>query len=180
MSDFVFDVYRIDSDYEYKSVESLFEEYNVIHWKPSIIRIIPDGYSYKYVVHWLFHFLKIFKNKHYSAVLVYDNDKLISKMIVTPSYFKFPFMHDNEIQFTHSVTLDEYKGRGINTMVKYYIMNVVKKNNTSICGVVNPLNESSVKVLKKLGMTYRFKVKRNYYKLVPFLFNLKVIEGIDD
>ena len=72
-------------------------------------------------------------------------------------------MFSNEIQFTYSVTNPEYRGKGINTMVKFYIMNQISVSNMYVCGVVDPNNKSNIKVYHKMGMSYRFKVRRKYY-----------------
>lgn len=172
----IFDVYKIDSGYQVPDTSDVNGLYQVVIWRPSITNLIPEGFPSKYIAHWFLHYLGIFKNKNYRAMLVYDKGKLISKMIVTPAYYKFPFMEPNDLQFTYSVTDTAYRGKGINTKVKFLVMRSFQEEKVSFWGVVDPGNKSSIIVLKKLGMTFRFQVKGKKLKGLPYYYCLTQTE----
>ena len=164
-------VYKVDFGYDIVDLSKFENEYQIVLWKPGLTQIIPQGFSKKYILYWIFHYLGIFKNKFYCAVLVYSGGNLISKMIVTPAYFKFPFMEQNDLQFTYSVTESSFRGQGINTHVKFFVMQKFQFEKVNFIGVVDPENISSIRVLTKLGMTFRFQVKRFFYlNNLPFYF----------
>lgn len=103
--------------------------FRFVLWKPSLTHFIPQGKNRKYFLYWLFHFLAVFKNKDYSALLVYDVNKLISSLLIVPAYFKWPFMSKNDLQFAYILTHPDYRGRGIaEKAIKFAIQKMTLEN----------------------------------------------------
>ncbi|MCZ4319929.1 hypothetical protein O4H26_13120 [Aequorivita viscosa] len=134
------------------SVQELGYELKI--WKPSFTDWKPNGFPRKYYIYSFFHFLKIFRNRNYCAVFVMDGNIIASSMLLIPSYFKWPFMKKNDLQFCFSITKMKYRGQGINTSCKADLMRIISKKNQNIgfWGILSNQNISSKRVLAKLGL----------------------------
>jgi ribosomal protein S18 acetylase RimI-like enzyme len=106
-------IFKTKSDYISKSNISLPVGFKIIVWKPSLLNFIPPWQGKKYIIYWLFHFLHIFRNKEYSAILIYHDSVLAASLLIVPSHFKWPFMKKDDVQFTFVMTSPSYRGRGI-------------------------------------------------------------------
>jgi len=165
-------IYASGDQIELPDFSEFLSTYNVKIWRPSLLKIIPKNRSLKYIFYWLAHYSGVFRNKNYSAVLVYKENKLISSTIVVPAYFKWPFMGKDDVQYTYSITDKEYRGKGINTMLKLYIRYIFLKEGGKVWGVVDPHNLSSIKVLKKTGLNFYCTGYRKPMKFLPFLYQI--------
>src|SRR5215469_5150957 len=68
-------------------------------WTPSMLRVVPRGLpAYPFAVFWLFHQLRVFKNRQYRVILIRDGRRVIHCSTIIPCYFRFPFMHKEDIQ----------------------------------------------------------------------------------
>jgi ribosomal protein S18 acetylase RimI-like enzyme len=123
-------------------------------WKPSLKHFIPQGKSKKYLVYWLFHFLHVFKNRDYSALLIYEKDKLISSLLMVPAYYKWPFMNKNDLQFTYVLTHSSYRGKGIAEKAIRYGISKMTLPGRCFWYVTDSGNTSSINLCTKLGFEY--------------------------
>lgn len=127
-------------------------EYKLKIWKPSLLNLVPPNKNYKYVLYWVFHFLSIFRNKHYSSYLLYNSrGELISTFLVVPSYFKWPFMDSKDVQFTYVMTSEKYKGRGIAGKLIETAMVNLYQHVGAFWYVTDIENVASIKVAQKMG-----------------------------
>ncbi|WP_114752699.1 GNAT family N-acetyltransferase [Pleomorphovibrio marinus] len=81
-------------------------------WRPSIKNFIPKGYGKKYLSFWVFHYLKVFKNRNYHAILAYKENKLIGSLLLVPKYYKWDFMENNDLQITYVKVNKDERGQG--------------------------------------------------------------------
>lgn len=123
-------------------------------WRPGISNYIPPDKSFKYILYWLFHYIRIFNNQDYSSLLVYHNEKIISSLLIVPAYFKWKFMNKNDIQFTYVITSTDYRGQGIAAAAIKIAMSELSKNNRSFWYVTDTKNYSSIKLCTKLGFEF--------------------------
>jgi len=123
-------------------------------WVPGIDTIIPPGKGLRYVIYWVFHFLRIFKNKGYSATLVLDNGKVIASLLIVPAYFKWPFMSKEDLQITYVMTDPGYRGRGIGEMMIRETIRNLKEHNGSIWYITDTDNTASIRLCTKVGFTF--------------------------
>lgn len=128
--------------------------FTVIIWKPKGKSFIPPRKSRKYFIYWLFHYLGIFKNRDYSALLVYHNDLLIASMLIVPAHFKWPFMSKDDLQFTYVITQPEYRGKGIGEMMLRQAIKNFNKEKRTFWYVTDEKNLPSIRLCKKVGFIF--------------------------
>lgn len=131
--------------------ELLTSGYHMVLWKPSAGSFIPPGKSKKYYIYWLFHLLGIFKNKDYAALLVYDQQQLITSLLIVPAYYKWPFMDKDDLQFTYVMTHPDYRGKGIAEEAIRYALGSLKKEGRDFWYITDTANTASIKLCTKTG-----------------------------
>lgn len=125
--------------------------YDIIEWHPGWRSLIPPGKSRKYYVFWLFHFLHIFRSRNYSAILLFDEGKLIASLLVVPGYFKWPFMKKDDLQFTYVMTSPEFRGKGIGELLLRTAVDRFRMVNRFLWYVTDTGNPASIRLCTKVG-----------------------------
>ena len=137
-----------------------FERYLIKIWRPSLVNIIPPKKSRKYLFYWLFHYLIIFKNRDYSALLIYDNEVLIGSMLIVPAHFKWPFMAKNDLQFTYVMTARDYRGKGIGELMLRTAIQEFKNEKRIFWYITDTENHASLRLCSKVGFEFWSYAKR--------------------
>ncbi len=147
------DVKEIDSEAAIElNTSGLNSEYKIVIWKPGITNFVPESYPKKYFLYWFFHYFGFFKNRNYSAVLIYHNSKVVSCILVIPAYFKWPFMNKKDVQIAYVITDKEYRGKGLAAeAILNSIKNLKNTDVENIWYVTSEDNHSSIKLCTKLG-----------------------------
>ena len=130
-------------------------EYTVKLWHPSFIHFVPPNKSIKYLFYWFFHYLRIFKNNNYSALLVYHKNRLITSLLIVPAHFKWPFMAQNDLQFTYVMTAKEYRGQGLAAQALLYILHNFNEDDRTFWYVTDIKNQASIHLCKKIGFEFQ-------------------------
>jgi len=143
-------IYKFEKDIDTINNEALPENYNIKWWRPSCIRFIPPGKSKKYFMYWLFHYFRIFKSRDYAAFLLYDNQTLITSFLIVPAYFKWPFMNNNDLQFTYVMTHKSYRGQGLAAKALRYALEKFYRPERSFWYVTDNENKASMRLAEKL------------------------------
>jgi glycosyltransferase involved in cell wall biosynthesis/ribosomal protein S18 acetylase RimI-like enzyme len=121
-------------------------------WSPSITRLTPPGApAGVYGVWLLFHFLRVFWNRGYAVLLVRHADRVVHRSLVTPGYFRFPFMGRDDLQIGDTWTDPEYRGRGLAAFAIRRIL-AARGSPTSYWYVVEPDNTPSIRAAEKAGL----------------------------
>ena len=84
------------------SIEELSEpeiddRYRFVFWRPGIFRVVPPGLPFKFVLWWLAHYLRVFRNRDYSVLYIMDGDIIAHHLVVVPSYYRWPLMGNSEV-----------------------------------------------------------------------------------
>ncbi|MDZ7634134.1 MAG: GNAT family N-acetyltransferase [Bacteroidales bacterium] len=133
----------------------------------------PPGKSRKYFVFWLFHLFRIFRNRDYSASLMYKEGKLMASLLVVPGYFKWPFMKKDDLQFAYVMTNHEFRGKGIGEMMLRRAVERFSRWQTGILWYVTDTgNPASIRLCTKVGFEFFA-----YAKLTGLFRILKVISA---
>ncbi len=83
-------------------------------WRPGLLRFRPKGLPlYPFLVWWAFHQLRLFANRDYAVVLVHSQGQLVHRSVVTPGYFRFPFMGKRDLQVGDTWTHPAHRGKGL-------------------------------------------------------------------
>ena len=144
-------VYKLKAGIE--SVEES-TNYDVSIWKPSLVNIYPPNKNFRYVIYWLFHWLKVFRNKRYASGMILDGEKMVSSLLVVPTHFKWPFMGKDDVQFTYVMTNSEYRGRGLAKKMIQIMISELNHDVDSFWYVTDTENKASISVAEKLGFEF--------------------------
>ncbi len=156
-------VYKLFADTEgFLAPEPLSEGYRMEIWRPSYRSIIPHGKSMKYVLYWFFYFLGIFRNRDYAAVFLYDRDQIISSLLVVPTYYKWPFMQPNDLQFAYVMTRNDYRGKGLAETTLRMALGHFSKAGRDFWYVTDTGNNASMALCAKIGFSRVGYAKRSY------------------
>ena len=121
-------------------------------WKPTASKILPAGVSWlPFAVWWAMHNFHIFANRDYSLYLIYDRNNLVHRSVITPRYFRFPFMAREDLQIGDTWTMPEYRGKGLASFAIQKIVESHKKPGRRFWYVVEENNSPSIRVIEKMG-----------------------------
>lgn len=124
-------------------------------WRPSATEITPPGVNGAvFKVWWAFHQLRIFANRAYALMLIYDGERLVHRSGVYPRYFRFPFMGDRDLQIGDTWTDPEYRGRGLAQAAIVLIVRAVAEPHRTLWYLAEAGNEASVQVIERVGFTF--------------------------
>ncbi len=125
-------------------------EYSCTVWKPSIFRVRPKGLPfYPFAVWWIFHQLRLFANREYSIVIIHHQGLIVHRSVITPKYFRFPFMGDADLQVGDTWTHEKYRGRGLAKLGLEAAMAAAGERQCWY--LVEEHNLPSIRVAEKLG-----------------------------
>ena len=123
------------------------------YWRPSIARLTPVGKRRKYVAYSVFHWLRIFRNRDYGELSVTKGDKRKASMLVVPAYFKWPFMRENDVQFTYVVTDPFSRQEGWGTYLVQQGLKRFLQQDRQIWYVTDTNNVASQRLAEKAGFS---------------------------
>lgn len=119
-------------------------------WKPGLLAVRPKGLPcYPFAIWWFFHHLRLFANGDYVVVLIYHRDQLVHRSVVTPKYFRFPFMGDRDLQVGDTWTDPAHRQRGLATFGLSTAL--VAGGIRDYWYLVEKDNLASIRVVEKLG-----------------------------
>lgn len=131
---------------------SIDKRFNTVLWKPSTLEVVPKGTALlPFGIWWIMHHLHIFTNKDYSLYLIYDGDNLIHRSVITPRYFRFPFMGKKDLQIGDTWTMPEYRGKGLASFAIQEIVKLHKKPGRRFWYIVEEDNIPSIRAVEKVG-----------------------------
>jgi len=88
--------------------------YHARLWRPSIREVVPPGLPrLPYAVWWIMHFLRVFRSSGYCVLLVDDTGELVHRCLVTPAWFRFPFMAREDLQIGDVWTRQDRRRQGL-------------------------------------------------------------------
>ena len=134
------------------SSDPLPEGYRWTLWRPSFGGITPPGVSLMpFGVWWVLHALHVFRNRDYGLFLIHHVDTLVHRSVITPGYFRFPFMHRDDLQVGDTWTSDDQRGRGLATFALRQITGSDNRTGRRYWYVVEENNLASIRVVEKAG-----------------------------
>ena len=131
---------------------SIDKRFNAVLWRPTALEIVPNGVALlPFGVWWAMHNLHIFSNKDYGLYLIYDGHNLIHLSVITPRYFRFPFMGKEDLQIGDTWTMPDYREKGLASFAIQKIVELYKKPGRRIWYVVEEDNIPSIRAVEKAG-----------------------------
>jgi RimJ/RimL family protein N-acetyltransferase len=121
-------------------------------WRPHPSSLRPPGCRGPVWIIWrLFHSLGVFANNGYAVGLVHEGGILVHRALVTPGYFRFPFMAAGDLQIGDTWTAPTHRGRGIATWALGTIATAVITSEKAIWYVADEANARSCRVAERAG-----------------------------
>jgi RimJ/RimL family protein N-acetyltransferase len=124
-------------------------------WRPSAAEITPPGVNgAAFKAWWVFHQLRIFANREYALLLMYDGERLVHRSGIYPRYFRFPFMGDRDLQIGDTWTDPEYRSQGLAQAAVVHIARSFSRPGRTLWYLAESDNEASVRVIERLGFKF--------------------------
>jgi ribosomal protein S18 acetylase RimI-like enzyme len=102
-----------------------------------------------------FHRLRIFRNRNYGALCIDTADgELIHVSSIFPSYFRFPFMQQNDLQIGATYTHPKARGRKLAQLALVEAARHLMKPGRTIWYLTEAANTASVKAVEAAGFSY--------------------------
>lgn len=120
-------------------------------WRPGLVNYIPPVLGVKYIAWWFAHYFGIFKNKDYASVAIYDKEKVISLVVLTPTYYRWKFMSQLDLQITNVLTDPKYRNQGLGTLTLSLALANFRKPGRYFWYATRANNEASIGLCTKLG-----------------------------
>jgi RimJ/RimL family protein N-acetyltransferase len=121
-------------------------------WEPTLFSIRPRLVnSPAYFVWWLFHRFHIFRNRNYAVCAIYKNSMLVHRSLLTPGYFRFPFMLKDDLQIGDTWTPESYRGKGLAKFAIRSLVEHFRDRAHAFWYVVDEENHPSIAVIEKMG-----------------------------
>ena len=134
------------------SIRTLPAGYTSEAWRPGMISIKANGIPvFPFVVWWIFHILHVFANRYYGLFIIRSGNKVIHRSVITPRYFRFPFMAADDIQIGDTWTDPSERGRGLATIALDSVLRTPLSRKRTCWYVVEPSNLASIRVVEKAG-----------------------------
>lgn len=123
-------------------------------WQPSWRKILPPHLPwYPFLAFWLFHQLRVFKNRNYRVLFIKDGDRVIQRCCVLPAFFRYPFMHRDDLT-VGTWTHPDYRRRGLAARTLAKAMRVPSQPFRRIWYITNETNAASVRLAERCEFVF--------------------------
>ena len=127
---------------------------NTIIWRPSIFSFTPPLLNKKYIFWWFSHYIGIFRNKDYAAVIVKKENETVGIIVLTPAYSRWKFMGKDDLQITNVHVNQEYRGRGIAYNMMKIAFEKFSRKGRAFWYITNEDNNASIRLCEKAGFQF--------------------------
>ena len=123
-------------------------------WRPKLSSVVPLAMpKLRFAGWWLLHFMRVFRNRDYSMLLIYHQGQVVHRSVICPKYFRFPFMGDAVLQVGDTWTSDTHRGKGLATFTLQEILRSETQAGRLYWYVVETENRPSILVAEKAGFS---------------------------
>jgi len=126
-------------------------EARLLVWRPTIRSLKPDHKGWKYVFYSLFHWASVFRNRDYCSLSVNVKGEPKASMLVVPTHFRWPFMAQDDLQFTYVITSAAARRQGWASYLVREGIRQFAREGRSIWYVTDTNNLASQKLAEKSG-----------------------------
>lgn len=121
-------------------------------WRPGLFRVVPPSLPwFPFVTWWLMHFLGVFSNCDYGVLMIHCRGELVHRSVVSPRYFRFPFMGDTDLQIGDTWTAEQHRGKGLASFAIQATRDRDPRPDRVYWYVCEQTNIPSIRVVEKLG-----------------------------
>jgi RimJ/RimL family protein N-acetyltransferase len=124
--------------------------YESLFWRPSLTRLCPHGQPlYPFVFWWLLHMIRVFRNREYGAFLIRHDNQWVHRSVVTPRFFRFPFMKVNDLQVGDVWTAERERGRGLASFALLSILDADRNRQRPYWYLVEEDHLASIRIAER-------------------------------
>jgi RimJ/RimL family protein N-acetyltransferase len=128
--------------------------YEKLFWRPSLTRVYPPGQGlYPFVIWWLLHVLRVFQNREYGVFLIRHASEWVHRSVVTPRFFRFPFMNVGDLQVGDVWTAESERGRGLASFALLSILSADRGRQRPYWYLVDEGNLASIRVAERANFS---------------------------
>jgi RimJ/RimL family protein N-acetyltransferase len=121
-------------------------------WRPTFTQLRPSGLPLlPYAVWWTFHHTRVFANREYGVVVLRKGRTVVHRSLVTPRYFRFADMSDDDLQIGALYTEAEWRGRGLAKTAMRVIIEAWAHRFSKLWYITAEENRASVKLIESCG-----------------------------
>jgi RimJ/RimL family protein N-acetyltransferase len=121
-------------------------------WRPSLTSLAPRGArSPHFLIWWAMHALRMFGNRDYAQLCIYEGDRLIHRSGLFPRSFRFRFMAPNDLQIGDTWTDPDRRGRGLATAAIRHAINLGHHRGRRFWYIVDRNNAPSIRAVERAG-----------------------------
>lgn len=125
--------------------------YAVELWHPRAGRIVPPTLGPKFAFWWVLHYLRLFRNRSYSVLLIRSKSRVVHRTCLIPRYFRWPFMADRDLQVSSTWTHPDHRCQGLATVALELAASEWAKGGRKLWYVTHDDNVASLAVCRNIG-----------------------------
>ena len=124
--------------------------YESLFWRPSLTAICPPGFGfYPFLVWWLLHVLHVFQNREYGVFVIRRDNKWVHRSVVTPRFYRFPFMNSRDLQVGDVWTAEHERGNSLASFALLSILRDEPIRNRTYWYLVDEDNTASIRIAER-------------------------------
>jgi lipopolysaccharide/colanic/teichoic acid biosynthesis glycosyltransferase len=118
-------------------------------WEPSLRRILPpDSPRYPFLAFWLFHQLRVFRNRDYRVLFIKEGNRVVQRCCLLPPFFRYPFMRSVDLNIS-TWTHPDYRRSGLADRALAQAMNGSSRPSRRIWYITSETNAESMRLAER-------------------------------
>jgi len=144
--------YRRDLDRERPPAPVLPDRMTIALWKPATDGFPPpQARSLLNIFWWAISSLGMFARGDFTEVTIRRDEKLLHRLIVTPRWYRFPFMGRSDLQLGDLWTVPDERGKGLALVAIRHVHHLLSGHEGRIWYIVDRDNRPSVRLIESFG-----------------------------
>lgn len=129
--------------------------------RPTLTSYGPPGFPLRDgVLGWVCHHAHVFDGSEYAVFALRDGQTLVSYIVPTPRFFRFPFMGPDDIMVNNCWTAPAYRNRGLNSLMFERVMSALARPGRAFWLITEDTNAPMIRVAEKLGFAREDRIVR--------------------
>jgi len=137
-----------------QAVAAIPEELEVRSWRPEG-GLPPRGpKQLQNVLWWLLCKASLFSRPGFAETTLWTRGRMVQRLIVTPGWWRFPFMAADDLQIGEVWTASEYRGQGLAQAAVGEAQRLVAGQTQWLWYVTDSRNKPSIRLAQSCGFTF--------------------------